>query len=67
MEHGIRVLAWQQTEDGGSGKNWPQPIGLRGDVKSNGVRRDSLQVDALLAERKARRQAELQAIKEGTA
>lgn len=66
IEHDLRILAWQQTKDGSKGTNPPKPVSLRGDVVQGGVRRDSLALDALLAERKARRQAELQGIKEGT-
>ncbi len=65
VEHGIRVLAWQQTKDGSSGSNAPQPIGLQGDPIVNGVRRDSLELDAMLAERAARRRAELAALEKG--
>lgn len=59
IEHGIRVLAWQNTEDGHKGENPPHPVGLQGDPIVGGVRRDPLEVDSLLAERQARRAAEL--------
>lgn len=26
IEHGIRILAWQQTKDGRNGRRFPQPI-----------------------------------------
>jgi hypothetical protein len=25
VEHGVRVLAWQQTEKGTNGRDWPRP------------------------------------------
>lgn len=65
IEHDLRILAWQQTKDGSKGSNPPHPVGLRGDPKSGGVRRDSLQIDVMLAERAARRRAELQRLEEG--
>ena len=65
IEHGIRVLGWQQTKDGHAGRNPPKPIPLTGDPVRGGVRRDPLEIDALLAERQARRQAELARLKDG--
>lgn len=65
IEHGVRVLAWQQTKDGSTGDRAPQPIGLQGDPVVNGSRRDSLEIDAVLAERAARRRAELLALEKG--
>lgn len=31
IEYGIRVLAWQQTEDGHKGRNQPKPVPLPSD------------------------------------
>lgn len=59
IEHGIRVLAWQKTKDGSTGSNPPKPIPLTGDPVIGGSRRNTQEVDALLAERQARRKAEL--------
>lgn len=66
IEHRLRVLIWQQTQDGSKDRNRPEPIPLKGDPRKGGRRRDSLELEALLAQRAARRQAELAGIKEGT-
>lgn len=33
VEHGVRVLAWQQTKDGSKGRNAPERLALPWDVK----------------------------------
>ena len=46
MEHGIRVLAWQRTEDGKRGRNAPEPIPLPWDPPPEGtIRGDAMTWD----------------------
>lgn len=56
-EYNTRVAVWQQTKDGSKNRNRPVPIPLPGDSKKHP--RVGMQTDTLLAERQARRQAEL--------
>lgn len=44
VEHGLRVLAWQKTEDGSKGRNQPKPIdppALAGEVREVEAARDA--------------------------
>lgn len=66
IEHGIRVLAWQKTKDGSKGSNPPKPIPLTGDPVVGGNRRNPHEIDTLLADRQARRKAELARLDDAT-
>lgn len=59
IEFNLRTLAWQKTKDGQRGRNRPVPIPFASDSKRHP--RAGMKTDTLMAERQARRQAELAA------
>lgn len=61
IEHTLALLLWRDTEDAKHQRNRPVPVPLVGDPKGK-PGRDALQVDELLARRRAKRQAELNGI-----